>query len=172
MDATAALAPLPQRRSDAAGPRPVTLFGVRVTDADRAAAGVIAVVTADQHDRGGHRHPLDHAVEQIRWVLEHPEDQEEPARADLAYLPDHEPGLGQALATSNPRWISGRTLARDASILLHDGQYADDEYPARRGWGHSRLSDTLTFARRSEAQRLLLFHHDPEHDRYHDGTDH
>ncbi|MFI5026241.1 MAG: hypothetical protein ACHQCI_05770, partial [Solirubrobacterales bacterium] len=40
-------------------------------------------------------------------------------------------------------------------------------------WGHSRLSDTLTFARRVEAQRLLMFHHDPLHsddflDRFHD----
>ena len=84
--------------------------------------------------------------------------------ASLAYLPDHEPGLGQPLATSNPRWISGRTLARNASALLHDGQYTDAEYPARRGWGHSALSDTLTFAQRNEAQRLLLFHHDPDHD--------
>jgi len=53
--------------------------------------------------------------------------------ASLAYLPDHEPGLGQSLATSDPRWISGRTIARDASVLLHDGQYTDAEYTARRG---------------------------------------
>ena len=38
MDATAALAPLPARRRTAPGPRPVTLFGVRVTDADKADA--------------------------------------------------------------------------------------------------------------------------------------
>ena len=31
------------------------------------------------------------------------------------------------------------------------------------GWGHSGLSDTLRFARRVEAERLLLFHHDPLH---------
>ncbi|MGH2984605.1 MAG: hypothetical protein ACRDK5_10190 [Solirubrobacterales bacterium] len=60
--------------------------------------------------------------------------------------------------------ISGRVLARDASILLHDGQYTDAEYPTRRGWGHSSLSDTLTFAQRSEAEQMLLFHHDPDHD--------
>jgi phosphoribosyl 1,2-cyclic phosphodiesterase len=84
--------------------------------------------------------------------------------ASLAYLPDHEPGLGQSLATSNPRWISGRSVAKNASLLLHDCQYTDAEYLARRGWGHSRLSDTLTFGQRSEAERLLLFHHDPNHD--------
>ena len=34
---------------------------------------------------------------------------------------------------------------------------------AHVGWGHSGLSDTLTFAGRVEARRLLLFHHDPLH---------
>jgi ribonuclease BN (tRNA processing enzyme) len=82
----------------------------------------------------------------------------------LCYLPDHEPGLGQDLATASPAWISGHTLARDASILVHDCQYDDAEYPARRGWGHSRFSDALEFARRSGAQQTLLFHHDPGHD--------
>src|SRR5947208_1550399 len=46
----------------------------------RSTAGVVAVVAADEHDGGGHHHALDHAVEQVGWVLEHPEDQEEPPR--------------------------------------------------------------------------------------------
>jgi hypothetical protein len=47
--------------------------------------------------------------------------------------------------------------------LLHDCQYTDEEYPEHVGWGHSRLTDTLTFARNVSAERLLLFHHDPLH---------
>jgi phosphoribosyl 1,2-cyclic phosphodiesterase len=82
----------------------------------------------------------------------------------LAYLPDHEPGLGQPLAKENPRWVSGYPLAREASLLIHDGQYADAEYAPFRGWGHSRMSDTLAFTKRSGARRLLVFHHDPSHD--------
>jgi ribonuclease BN (tRNA processing enzyme) len=82
----------------------------------------------------------------------------------LCYLPDHEPGLGENLATASASWVSGYALARDASILIHDCQYDDAEYPARRGWGHSSFSDALTFARRSGAQQTLLFHHDPGHD--------
>ena len=81
----------------------------------------------------------------------------------LAYIPDHEPALGASLAALEPEWISGFDLARGADLLIHDCQYADDEYPAHAGWGHSGLSDTLTFARRVEARRLLLFHHDPLH---------
>ena len=34
---------------------------------------------------------------------------------------------------------------------------------SRGGWGHSSVGDTLAFALRSQAERLLLFHHDPSH---------
>jgi len=81
----------------------------------------------------------------------------------IAYIPDHEPGLGAPLETLEPDWISGYGLARDADLLIHDCQYTDTEYPDHIGWGHSALSDTLTFARRVGARRLLLFHHDPLH---------
>ena len=81
----------------------------------------------------------------------------------LCYLPDHEPGLGMPLSDVEPDWISGFSLAERCSLLLHDCQYTDDEYSNRVGWGHSRLSDALQFARRSEAERVLLFHHDPLH---------
>jgi ribonuclease BN (tRNA processing enzyme) len=47
--------------------------------------------------------------------------------------------------------------------LIHDGQYADEEYDAHLGWGHSALSHSLAFAARAEVGRTLLFHHDPLH---------
>jgi phosphoribosyl 1,2-cyclic phosphodiesterase len=81
----------------------------------------------------------------------------------VAYVPDHEPALGAPLEGLEPEWISGFDLARQADLLIHDCQYTDDEYPAHVGWGHSALSDALTFARRVEARNLLLFHHDPLH---------
>jgi phosphoribosyl 1,2-cyclic phosphodiesterase len=81
----------------------------------------------------------------------------------LAYIPDHEPALGADLDALEEDWISGFALARDASLLIHDGQYADREYPDHVGWGHSSLSHALSFARRSGAERTVLFHHDPLH---------
>jgi len=81
----------------------------------------------------------------------------------VCYLPDHEPALGVPLADLDDEWISGFDLARGASLLLHDCQYTDEEYPRHIGWGHSRLSDTLMFAHRTGVERLLLFHHDPLH---------
>jgi phosphoribosyl 1,2-cyclic phosphodiesterase len=81
----------------------------------------------------------------------------------LCYIPDHEPGLGTRLEETEQEWISGFDLAARASLLIHDCQYTDREYPEHTGWGHSSLSDSLTFARRVEAERVLLFHHDPLH---------
>jgi phosphoribosyl 1,2-cyclic phosphodiesterase len=81
----------------------------------------------------------------------------------LCYIPDHEPGLGASLADLDPEWISGYDLACGCDLLIHDCQYSDEEYPDHVGWGHSRLTDALTFARRVEAPRVLLFHHDPLH---------
>ena len=83
--------------------------------------------------------------------------------ASLCYLPDHEPALGVRLSDVEPDWISGFALAERCSLLLHDCQYMDGEYSERIGWGHSRVSDALLFARRSQAEHVLLFHHDPLH---------
>jgi phosphoribosyl 1,2-cyclic phosphodiesterase len=81
----------------------------------------------------------------------------------LCYIPDHEPGIGTPLAQLDDDWISGFELARDASLLIHDCQYTDEEYPTHLGWGHCPVSDALEFARRTSARRVLLFHHDPLH---------
>jgi phosphoribosyl 1,2-cyclic phosphodiesterase len=81
----------------------------------------------------------------------------------LCYLPDHEPGLGASLSSAPAGWISGLGLASGANALIHDAQYTAKEYASRRGWGHSSLADTLAFAKRSDAARLLLFHHNPSH---------
>jgi phosphoribosyl 1,2-cyclic phosphodiesterase len=81
----------------------------------------------------------------------------------LCYIPDHEPALGTSIDELEPEWISGFELATGASLLIHDCQYTDSEYSEHTGWGHSKLSDTLSYAKRVAAERLLLFHHDPLH---------
>jgi phosphoribosyl 1,2-cyclic phosphodiesterase len=84
--------------------------------------------------------------------------------AVLAYIPDHEPALGQDIESDPAKWISGHCLAEDASLLIHDGQYTDQEYAQTVGWGHSRVRDALAFGKRADARRVALFHHDPTHD--------
>jgi phosphoribosyl 1,2-cyclic phosphodiesterase len=87
----------------------------------------------------------------------------EDAGTSLCYIPDHEPGLGAPLSALDDDWISGFELAQGASMLVHDCQYTDREYPNHLGWGHSPMSDALEFSHRVAAERLLLFHHDPLH---------
>jgi phosphoribosyl 1,2-cyclic phosphodiesterase len=81
----------------------------------------------------------------------------------LAYIPDHEPALSGQIDDLDQDWISGFDLARGASLLIHDGQYSDAEYPDHVGWGHSSISHALSFARRTDVEQTLLFHHDPLH---------
>jgi phosphoribosyl 1,2-cyclic phosphodiesterase len=85
-------------------------------------------------------------------------------RTSMCYLPDHEPALGTGLAEAERGWISGMALATGASLLVHDGQYDESEYRAHVGWGHSSVFDAVTFARRADVRRLVLFHHDPTHE--------
>jgi phosphoribosyl 1,2-cyclic phosphodiesterase len=81
----------------------------------------------------------------------------------VCYLPDHEPGLGTALHARDSQWISGHALADRASLLIHDGQYTDQQYTERQGWGHSSITDALAFATRARPDQLVLTHHDPAH---------
>jgi len=87
----------------------------------------------------------------------------ETATSSFAYIPDHEPALAGAIADKPREWISGAALADGVDLLLHDAQYFEDEYEQRIGWGHSSVADAVAFWQAVEAQRLLLFHHEPLH---------
>jgi phosphoribosyl 1,2-cyclic phosphodiesterase len=81
----------------------------------------------------------------------------------MAYLPDHEPALGADGLSDRADWASGHDLAAGADLVLHDAQYTADEYEARVGWGHSRVTDAVDLAKLARARRLVTFHHDPAH---------
>jgi phosphoribosyl 1,2-cyclic phosphodiesterase len=49
-----------------------------------------------------------------------------------------------------------------ADLLIHDGQYTQEEYPAHLGWGHSFYEFALEMAMRGHVKRLMFFHHDPD----------
>jgi phosphoribosyl 1,2-cyclic phosphodiesterase len=81
----------------------------------------------------------------------------------LAYLSDHEPALGVPHFPLAAEWTSGWALARDADLLIHDAQYALDEYADHVGWGHSALEHALALGRLGGVRHLVTFHHDPGH---------
>jgi len=81
--------------------------------------------------------------------------------AVLAYVPDHEPALA-GIEDRTLDWLSAGAIARGADYLLHDSQYLEDEYPTKIGWGHSSVADAVAYSRAVGAERLVLFHHEPE----------
>ena len=52
-------------------------------------------------------------------------------------------------------------FCKGADLLICDGQYTDEEYPAHEGWGHSRATSATDLAILAGARQLALFHHDP-----------
>lgn len=60
-------------------------------------------------------------------------------------------------------------LALGADVLLYDAQYTIEEYEGKigipkKGWGHSTYLHGVREARAANVRRLLLTHHDPQHD--------
>ena len=61
-------------------------------------------------------------------------------------------------------------LADSADLLIYDAQFTPEEYvgspdqPSRTGWGHSTWEEGIKVAREARVPRLVLFHHDPDHD--------
>lgn len=55
-------------------------------------------------------------------------------------------------------------LIEGADLVLYDSTYSDEEFPAKVGWGHSTWQEGIRLCRAAGAQRLGIFHHDPDHD--------
>jgi phosphoribosyl 1,2-cyclic phosphodiesterase len=87
----------------------------------------------------------------------------------IAYVTDHEPfwwersGPRQQHRFVHPGEERHLAFVEGADVLIHDAQYADDEYPAKRGWGHSTMEYAVDLAVRAGVKQLVLFHHDPLH---------
>lgn len=77
-------------------------------------------------------------------------------RRTFAYLPDHAPGtadeahLRRALA-----------LAEDVDLLLHGGQFTEEQRTLADDFGHATIGDAMALADSAGARRLVLVHHAP-----------
>jgi phosphoribosyl 1,2-cyclic phosphodiesterase len=83
---------------------------------------------------------------------------------EIAYVTDNELGLGGNYEVP-PDWRSRMVaFVKDADVLIHDAMYLDQIIQARAGWGHSTPRQAVDLAREGNCRRLILFHHEPEHD--------
>jgi phosphoribosyl 1,2-cyclic phosphodiesterase len=96
----------------------------------------------------------------------------------VAFLPDNEPYDAFKLHSARSHLLSPEQTQKRAEaeraglvqflercdILILDSQYTDEEYQAHVGWGHGSLSTGVTLALDAQVRKLVLFHHDPNHD--------
>jgi len=74
----------------------------------------------------------------------------------VVFFPDVEPRTGD-----DREMIE---FVRDADVLILDSQYDRAEYRRHTGWGHGCVDDSVAFALKAGVKKLILFHHDPDHD--------
>ena len=56
-------------------------------------------------------------------------------------------------------------LIEGADVVIYDCMYTDEEYTrAYVGWGHSTWQEAVRLCRSARVKRLVVFHHDPDHD--------
>lgn len=54
-------------------------------------------------------------------------------------------------------------FARGTDLLLYDGQYTEEEYDIKRGYGHSTPDHGTYIMHECEAKSMRIVHHDPLH---------
>ncbi|MCG8509894.1 MAG: MBL fold metallo-hydrolase [Rhodospirillales bacterium] len=55
-------------------------------------------------------------------------------------------------------------LVEGTQIMIYDATYTEDEFPNRIGWGHSTWNEGVKLCRAANVEKLLIFHHEPDHD--------
>ena len=80
----------------------------------------------------------------------------ETSAGSVCYVPDHE------CAPEDPG-AEVVALIAGADVVILDSQYTAEEYPSKKGWGHSSLDAGVAMACAAKVKQLYLFHHDPNH---------
>jgi phosphoribosyl 1,2-cyclic phosphodiesterase len=82
----------------------------------------------------------------------------------LAYVTDNELGPGGHYEVSAGWRRDFVAFVKGVDLLIHDAMYTPKELEQHRGWGHSTYEEAVTLGQDASVKRLVLFHHEPEHD--------
>jgi phosphoribosyl 1,2-cyclic phosphodiesterase len=82
---------------------------------------------------------------------------------EVAYVTDNELGSGGSYEVPKDWHERMVGFVRGVDTIIHDAMYSDQIIQARAGWGHSTPRQAVDLARQAECRRLILFHHEPEH---------
>ena len=78
----------------------------------------------------------------------------------FVFLTDNEIGFDHPGGLPDAEYAA---ICRNADLLIHDGQYTEQEYEISRGWGHSTFRAVTDLSISADVKRLGIFHHDPRH---------
>jgi ribonuclease BN (tRNA processing enzyme) len=84
--------------------------------------------------------------------------------ASMAYVTDNELGPGGSYDVPADWRARLAKFLGGVDLLIHDGMYSDELLANRAGWGHSSPAEAVALAAEAGAKRLVLFHHEPDHD--------
>jgi len=96
----------------------------------------------------------------------------------IAYFPDNEPyeelklqlasrdGITEEEAREFANAERGKMVdfLQGCDLAIMDTQYTEEEYEKHVGWGHSSVDSVVSLALDANVGKLVLFHHDPNHD--------
>jgi ribonuclease BN (tRNA processing enzyme) len=82
----------------------------------------------------------------------------------MAYVTDNELGPGGHYDVAGSWRRDFVTFLKGVDLLIHDAMYTPRELERHRGWGHSTYEESVTLAQDAGAKKVVLFHHEPEHD--------
>ncbi len=128
----------------------------------------------------GRRYPIDFEdTPSVKDFRQLPEDSQDLAGARLSWCPLRHPQASVAyrldygdrvivLATDTEHpegHIDKRLLnfCRNADLLVYDSTFTPEEYPEKKGWGHSTWREGTRLALEAGVKNLLLSHLNPEH---------
>lgn len=94
--------------------------------------------------------PLNHPNGSTGYRIEH-------SGKAICYVTDTEHVPGQP----DQRVLS---LIQGADLVIYDCTYTEEEFPSKKGWGHSTWEEAIRLCKAASVKKLAIFHHDPEHD--------
>jgi len=96
--------------------------------------------------------PLNHPNQGVGYKIE--EDGQ-----SFVFLTDNELGFSHPTGLDFQRYVD---FVQNADLLIHDAEYMPDEYPNKKGWGHSTVDDAVRLALEADVKQLGLFHHNQD----------
>lgn len=76
------------------------------------------------------------------------------------YEPEDE-GYAEYQSFVDEKAAAIRRAMQGVDVLIADCSYTDQEYPAKRGWGHGTFNSSIQYAKEAGAKVLFCTHHEP-----------